>query len=237
MLRRLLSRRLARRPKARRCDLLDELRAAQEGTRNDTLNRRAYRVGRLCAGSRWATRARKALVELRGATADDEVVAERLLADVYAAFETRGVDRLATTELLALLCDDDEAPWVTWHGPDRRLTPRAFARLLAPFEIHSRTIRLDDATTPKGYLREQFEDAWKRYPPGFGESIRHNATTGSLSQETLNLYPPQTPDVADSKTGANPHGFSDVADVADRNPQPRGLREEEQDIFDVEDLF
>jgi Protein of unknown function (DUF3631) len=43
-----------------------------------------------------------------------------------------------------------------------RLSP---PRLLAPFDIHPQTIRVDEKTTAKGYLRAQFEDAFDRYLP------------------------------------------------------------------------
>jgi len=39
------------------------------------------------------------------------------------------------------------------------------ARMLKPFGILAHSIRLDDGSTPKGYKRDSFADAWARYLP------------------------------------------------------------------------
>jgi hypothetical protein len=114
------------------------------------------------AGGEWPARARAAALALSEAE-EDEAAAIRLLADCRTVFGGR--DRLATKDLIAALCEDEEAPWSTWHKGERRITARALARLLEPFGIHSRTIRLGENDTPKGYMRESFEDAWERYLP------------------------------------------------------------------------
>jgi len=167
------------------------------------------------AGGEWAQRARHAIVELRGgATAEDDSIGVRLLADVRGAFETLAADRVSTADLLAHLHGLDEAPWPEWYG--KPLTSRALSKLLTPYGLSSRTVRLDDGSTPKGYKREQFDDAWKRYLPATGASIRHNATTRIGSGIATRTDPPQDRVVADSEEAENPHGERDVADVADR---------------------
>jgi Protein of unknown function (DUF3631) len=127
-------------------------------------------IADLAEGS-WPESARIAAVELSGRGAeDDDSLGVRLLADVRAAFDNAGTDRLATKDLLEGLRSDEEAPWAEWKG--RGLTARSLSTFLHSFGIRSRTIRLDDETTPKGFLREQFEDAWASlYPPS------QNATT------------------------------------------------------------
>ena len=42
---------------------------------------------------------------------------------------------------------------------------RALARLLKPFNIRPRSIRIDDLSTPKGYHSDRIQDAWARYLP------------------------------------------------------------------------
>jgi Protein of unknown function (DUF3631) len=37
--------------------------------------------------------------------------------------------------------------------------------MLRPYRVQSPTVRLDDDTTAKGFLREQFEGPWSRYLP------------------------------------------------------------------------
>jgi hypothetical protein len=178
------------------------------------------------AGGKWPERARQAALTLSaGADREDDSLGVRLLADCRRVFGER--DRLATAELLDGLAADDEAPWADWHGRGR-ITARGLARLLKPYGISSRTIRLDAGETPKGYLREQFEDAWSRYLPSEDAPIRHNATTRlDKGIETI-PDPPQAPLVADTETAANPHGHTVVADVADTRPLPGdvGFREQ-----------
>jgi hypothetical protein len=39
------------------------------------------------------------------------------------------------------------------------------ACLKTGWQVHARGIRLADGTTPRGYMRQDFEDAWRRYCP------------------------------------------------------------------------
>ncbi len=170
------------------------------------------------AGGEWPQRARRAAVELSGARpAEDDSIGVRLLADIHQAFADTNADRLSTAELLARLHMDEEAPWGEFGKPPKPLSARGLSRLLRRFGIRPRTVRLDDGTTPKGYHADQFEDAWKRYLAHEDASKRHNATTGTVEPETADFHPPQDGPVADTKMGANPHGYAVVADVADRN--------------------
>jgi len=175
------------------------------------------------AGGEWAQRARRAIVELRGGeTAEGDSIGVRLLADVRGVFEALAADRVSTADLLAHLHGLDEAPWAEWHG--RSLTARGLSKLLDPYRVRSRTVRFDDGSTPKGYKREQFEDAWKRYLPATAASIRHNATTRTETGIAAETDPPHDRVVADGEEAENPHGERDVADVADRGAGDGGER-------------
>jgi len=168
------------------------------------------------AGGEWPERARSAARLLMGRrTSDDEAIGVQLLADCWTAFGGR--DRLSTKELRELLLADEERPWATWyHGSP--LSPRALARMLHRFEIRSRTIRLDDGTTPKGYMRESFEDARKRYlsahPPDLSATTPHPASEQGFSPVSIRNT---TPLAADSEHPSNPHANSDVADSEDKS--------------------
>jgi Protein of unknown function (DUF3631) len=121
------------------------------------------------AGGEWPERARSAARLLMSRrTTDDEAIGVQLLADCWPLFN--GSDRLSTKELRELLIADEERPWATWHHGSP-ISPRALARMLQRFEIRSRTIRLDDGTTAKGYLRESFEDPRKRYLPAHSADL------------------------------------------------------------------
>jgi len=117
------------------------------------------------AGGDWPERARAALVALHGERPMEAgSPGVRLLADVRTVFDGRNVDRLATADLLEGLHGLEDAPWSDWSR-GRPLAARGLGDLLRPYRVRSRTVRLDDEGTAKGYKREQFEDAWKRYTP------------------------------------------------------------------------
>ena len=93
-----------------------------------------------------------------------------LLEDIHRIMvEEHDFDRLSTTELLDWLYLIEESPWAEWWK-DGKGGPRGIAKLLKPYGILSRTIRIEGATV-KGYMRESFVDAWTRLlapdlPPG-----------------------------------------------------------------------
>ena len=117
------------------------------------------------AGGDWPERSRRALVELFGADlSEDDSLGVRLLRDCRAVFDANGVDRLSSSDLCAALIALEEGPWSEFQK-GKPLTLRGLAGLLRSFEIVSRSIRLDDGATPKGYHRASFEDAWSRYDP------------------------------------------------------------------------
>jgi hypothetical protein len=140
------------------------------------------------AGGPWRVAARKAAVELcAGGDKEDESTGVQLLADVHRVLGE--LDRIATADLLAGLAADDEAPW-------QGLTARALASRLRPYGIRSRTIRLANEETPKGYLREQFEDAWTRYlslPHSPAATPPQPATTRIRRTFEPVSHPPHTP--------------------------------------------
>jgi Protein of unknown function (DUF3631) len=125
------------------------------------------------AGGTWPQRARVAArwLHLGVDTADTMSTAALLLAHIRAAFDEADRDRFATAELLGYLVANEQGPWGKWWGAElhRDGPPLAaaadLARKLRPFHIGPRGVRLADGTTPRGYLREQFADAWARYLP------------------------------------------------------------------------
>jgi hypothetical protein len=166
------------------------------------------------AGAEWPEYARSAALALSaGEERDEDSTGVRLLADTRGVFHGRGVDRLSANDLCAALASDEEAPWVSWRGA--AITPRGLAGLLRPYGIRSRTIRLADGSTPKGYPRELFADAWARYLPSTGALSATPPQPAPLSDKPLVSIRHTNGLVADRGEDANPHQYSDVADVAD----------------------
>jgi putative DNA primase/helicase len=113
------------------------------------------------AGAELPAKARKAAASL-SKVAEVASTGTRLLADIKAAFDEAGVDRISSAELVATLSANTESPWAEWKG-GKPITQAQLARVLKPFSIGSEVVRLAEHSTPRGYMRSQFEDAWERY--------------------------------------------------------------------------
>jgi hypothetical protein len=115
--------------------------------------------------------ARAAAVAL-GADRPDEDAGVVLLTDIRTIFEARKVDRIASAALIEALVELGDGRWSEFCGvnddrPPRKLTQPQLAQLLRPFGIGSRTIwplqRRPGDKSSRGYLRSQFEPAWRAY--------------------------------------------------------------------------
>jgi hypothetical protein len=126
------------------------------------------------AGGEWPARAREAALELTAARQSDPSLGVRLLADVRDALGDG--DRIWTEELLDHLTKLDEAPWGDLRG--KKLDARGLASRLRRFGIAPRQVRIGE-TTKKGYVAEDFFDAWVRYLPA---SPPENSETGETSE-------------------------------------------------------
>ncbi len=117
--------------------------------------------------------ARSAAVTLN-ADRPDEDPGVALLADVRTVFRAVGVDRIASSPLVEALIGLDDGLWNEWRGPSddrppRKLTQGELSRMLRPFGIRPKTIwparRRPGDRSSRGYLRSQFEAAWRAYCP------------------------------------------------------------------------
>lgn len=116
-------------------------------------------------GGDWPERARSTAVAMITAGAmERESLGLRLLADIRLVFNGHRV--LATGQLTGALINMDEAPWGDLFG--RPLDARGLARRLQPYGVKSKTVRIGDSTA-KGYVSDDFADAWARYLGPAGE--------------------------------------------------------------------
>ncbi|MEW2163589.1 DUF3631 domain-containing protein [Streptomyces sp. NPDC007084] len=120
------------------------------------------------AGGSWPRRARVAcarMVAAEVAAEEDHPSGARILADIRRVFAAqREVDSLSTEDLLHHLRQDPESPWAAEWGRGG-LTARELGRMLREFGITSGNVRMADRTQRKGYMRNKFLDAWRRYCP------------------------------------------------------------------------
>lgn len=115
-----------------------------------------------CAGDEWLARAIAAALMLSGSGEKVVSTGNELLADIQHVFESKKLDKISTVDLIAALCDDEEGAWATFnHG--KQISPRQLARLLKPYGITSKSIRLGAYETPKGFKLSQFSESFVRY--------------------------------------------------------------------------
>jgi len=127
------------------------------------------------AGGTWSERARVASVADVAATRERvPTLGIRLLSDVREAFKERDV--LATSDLLEILNNMDEAPWGDLRG--KTLDSRGLAMRLKKYGVVPKTVRIGTAT-PKGYTRENLYDAWERYLPSLPITSATSATSAT----------------------------------------------------------
>ena len=119
-------------------------------------------IGEL-AGGGWPKQAGEAARLLSGDGAvEDENHDAMLFADIQRAFDEKGTDRLSSTELTTFLLTLDDRPWPEWQN-GRPLSKSQLSRTLKRYGIVSGTIRLEGATTLKGYYLSAFADAFQHY--------------------------------------------------------------------------
>jgi hypothetical protein len=115
------------------------------------------------ASETWSVRLRQAAVTLNGQREErDPSLGVQLLKDVRATFERLEVDRIASAKLAEELAGIEGAPWSNLRGVP--IDANGIARRLKPYSIRPAAHWIDGATH-RGYLREDFYDAWMRYLP------------------------------------------------------------------------
>ena len=134
------------------------------------------------AGGDWPARAREAATAIvSGRVAEDQSLGVRLLSDIQVVLN--GDDRMSSVALAHALNTIEESGWAGWNA-GKGIGPHDLARRLKPYGVGPRTIRVA-GETPKGYLREQFIDPWRRYlrdgeRPAKPEKARADANGGLL---------------------------------------------------------
>lgn len=133
------------------------------------------------AGASWPGRARAATIALSSGRVEEDDLGVLLLADVREVLADR--QRISTADLLDALLGLTESPWREYGREG--LTANRMARLLRPFGVRSRSIRIDD-WSGKGYDREDLLDAFERYLPLCSLPKRHNVTTATDRADKAN---------------------------------------------------
>ncbi|MDN5941572.1 MAG: DUF3631 domain-containing protein [Nitrospira sp.] len=135
-------------------------------------------------GGQWPEKARSVAIALSGSTdTDGESIGIQLLDDIRASFAIDKQDRITSRALCVRLAKLEERPWQTsLHG--RPITPAQLARLLRSFEIRSQDIWVGSPPkSAKGYVREAFDQVFKRYLAG----LPNPAPSGAPNREDARM--------------------------------------------------
>jgi hypothetical protein len=169
------------------------------------------------AGEEWPMRAKRALLELcTGQVNSDESTGTLLLRDIRSWFAKDRSDRAQTQSLLGYLNSLEESPWAEFKA-GRKLTPQGLAKLLRGFDIRPRDIRFG-LGIQKGYLRSEFEEAWKRYlsPNGKvnalkGQQAQHSNIHAGFKGSHLGQQKQAVATLPTAKNTVNSRGVAGVA--------------------------
>ena len=116
------------------------------------------------AGGSWPEKARNVAVALSGdSEAEDSSVGVMLLTDLAALFDERNTVRLSSRDICDALADLEDRPWPEFSR-GKPITPNQLSKLLKPFGVRPKTIRLETGTK-KGYEVADFAKAFARYIP------------------------------------------------------------------------
>jgi putative DNA primase/helicase len=140
------------------------------------------------AGGDWPEWAQEAARQLT-VVDDDESFAELLLKDLRAIFDREQADALWSESIVTSLLEIEGRPWPDFkHG--KPINANSMARLLKPFKVFPRKLRLDGSRKRSGYERRRFEPVWRRYldapdraqpgPPG--QSKENQGVTTDLNR-------------------------------------------------------
>ncbi|MBI4030692.1 MAG: DUF3631 domain-containing protein [Proteobacteria bacterium] len=137
------------------------------------------------AGGEWPEMARKTALTLSEANQDSLSLSAELLADIQEIFAGKRImaDRISTADLLNELNGDDLKPWQTYDR-GKPMRPRQLAKRLAEYGIKPTVIRIGNST-PRGFYRTSFEDAFMRYLPSAPPPPEKSATAQQTSENPL----------------------------------------------------
>jgi putative DNA primase/helicase len=117
-----------------------------------------FAIADACGGE-WPAAAREVAVSLSRTEEQDFGV--MLLEDLRAMFEENGGDNLSSEAIAHTFKDMEHRPWPE-YAQGKPITPTQIAKLLRPFNIHPRQVRLHDKRL-NGYMHSQFKSVFARY--------------------------------------------------------------------------
>ena len=169
-------------------------------------------------GGQWPALSRQMALRLSGDEYEDQSRRTMVLEDLRSLFAEVGTNRLFSAMICERLGQREDRPWPEFRR-GKSITPRQLSKLLQPFGVHPRTVRLGEDTA-KGYRLEELQDAFARYLPPLPAVTPPQASIPKANPPNLSDTPGSS--VTVEKLG-KPLGAADCNDVTDRSPpSPHG---------------
>lgn len=168
-------------------------------------------------GGEWPERTRIASLAVEGVDAEAGTETElsdgvRLLADCKEVFDARSASELSALDIINGLCDADESHWCDYSA-GKKMTEKAFANLLKPFGIKSKTRTSGSSKGKKFWRRADFNDAWKRYLPTNGQTPADLSSTSSTPLKNKEKFSSQSSTVVEDWDKEKANDINDVEGV------------------------
>jgi hypothetical protein len=173
------------------------------------------------AGGDWPELIKSSMMKMMDVSEDE--ISQILLEDIREIFESNGAERIFSDDMVEALKDKEERPWCDWNR-GRGLTQNGLAKLLKPYGVKSKTIRINEGRR-KGYELDSFRDAFKRYIFILPTEPPVSSVTTGQTNKIKKLGDKQS--VTDNngvtdETQYNPLEIHDCHDVTDKNPISEG---------------
>jgi hypothetical protein len=149
------------------------------------------------AGGPWPALARRAALALTEAAHETSPVGSLFL-DIFVTFTLSGARRIFTRDLILALKRFPDHSWAELTR-GKPITDVWLSQQLRPYAIRPRSLRIGDVTT-KGYLREDFDEVFKRYIP--------RAEIEALCREAVPVEPEDAPGPGSAPPPASDFAFS-----------------------------
>ena len=161
-----------------------------------------------------------------------------LLADTRTILANWQDEYISSAQLVERLVDLEDRPWGEW-SKGKPITKNKLATLLKRFGIRSRSVRLRDGSTPKGYPCDGFEDAFSRYLPPLGNATTPQPIQDNGLRHSQNATPGVDVAFPNQRKTAPDNGCGDVAFQAGgassthtKDDESRARDSDEPDVYE-----
>ncbi len=136
-----------------------------------------------CGGQKWIDRAKAAALALAKSGSDFQSQSNSLLMDIREVLDGHKSTTVTTVDLLEKLTGDASFGWNT-HNQGKPMNARQLARFLGNYKIKPKTVRQSQHSTPKGYVVQDFRDAFQRYLPIDEADVVDNMPSEKLPKDS-----------------------------------------------------